>query len=80
MAKVARQESSEDKPVRASEDSHGRRPVDRAAIHGAAPAGGGRNRDHEVAVLGQSDRFISFLQKRSNETGGRTLAERRKKD
>jgi len=31
------------------------------------------------ALLGQSDRFIAFLQDRSQETGGTPLAEIRKK-
>ena len=35
--------------------------------------------DREVALLGQSDRFMSFLQERSKESGGTPLAEVRKK-
>jgi len=35
--------------------------------------------DREVAELGQSDRFLSFLEERSKETGGRSLAELKKK-
>ena len=35
--------------------------------------------DREVALLGQSERFTSFLQERSKEEGGRSLAEIRKK-
>ena len=35
--------------------------------------------DREVALLGQSERFLSFLQDRSKEAGGRSLAEIRKK-
>ena len=35
--------------------------------------------DREVGMLGQSERFLSFLQERSKETGGRSLAELRKK-
>jgi len=35
--------------------------------------------DREVAALGQSERFMSFLRGRSKETGGRSLAEIRKK-
>ena len=31
--------------------------------------------DREVALLGQSERFMSFLQDRSKETGGTPLAE-----
>jgi len=35
--------------------------------------------DREVALLGQSDRFMSFLQNRPEGTGGTSLAEIRKK-
>ena len=35
--------------------------------------------DREVALLGQSDRFMSFLHERSKEPGGAPLAEVRKK-
>jgi hypothetical protein len=35
--------------------------------------------DREVALLGQSERFLSFLQDRSKEEGGTPLAEIRKK-
>jgi hypothetical protein len=35
--------------------------------------------DREVSLLGQSERFMSFLQDRSKEEGGRSLAEIRKK-
>ena len=35
--------------------------------------------DREVAILGQSDRFMSFLRDRSKEGGGSSLAEIRKK-
>ncbi len=35
--------------------------------------------DREVAALGQSERFMSFLRDRSKETGGISLAEARKK-
>jgi len=35
--------------------------------------------DREVALLGQSERFMSFLQDRSKEEGGTPLAEIRKK-
>ena len=35
--------------------------------------------DREVALLGQSERFMSFLQDRSKEAGGTSLAEIRKK-
>ena len=35
--------------------------------------------DREVALLGQSDRFMAFLQERSKEPGGTPLAEIRKK-
>jgi len=36
--------------------------------------------DREVALLGRSERFLSFLRDRSKETGGRSLAEIRKKN
>jgi len=35
--------------------------------------------DREVALLGQSERFLSFLRERSKESGGRPLADIRKK-
>jgi len=35
--------------------------------------------DREVAALGGSERFMSLLEERSAETGGRSLAEVRKK-
>ena len=35
--------------------------------------------DREVALLGQSERFMAFLQNRSAEAGGTPLAEVRKK-
>ena len=34
--------------------------------------------DREVALLGESERFMSFLEHRSKEPGGRTLAAIRK--
>jgi hypothetical protein len=36
--------------------------------------------DREVALLGQRERFLSFLQDRSKEAGGRSLAEIGKKN
>ena len=36
--------------------------------------------DREVALLGRSERFMSFLQDRSNEAGGTPLADLRKQD
>jgi len=35
--------------------------------------------DREVALLGQSERFLSFLQERSREAGGRSLVDIRKR-
>ena len=35
--------------------------------------------DREVALLGQSERFMSFLQGRSKEAGGKSLAEIRRR-
>jgi len=35
--------------------------------------------DREVAMLGQSERFLSFLRERSQESGGRPLADIRNK-